>query len=156
MRRVVITGFGVAAPIGVGADNFFTGLSTGICAINTIENFPCQGLEIQIAAEIKNFMPQYGDRKIDYAMIAAAEAMKMAHETSLRETLLHVGSSLELFNITELARQNICPELPELLRANASPNVRYPLDAAGKIIIKKFGSPLRFLNNVSACAVGVR
>jgi 3-oxoacyl-[acyl-carrier-protein] synthase II len=156
MSRVVVTGFGVATPIGLGVDNFFTGLSTGICAINTIKNFPCQGLEIQIAAEIKNFTSQYGDRKIDFAMLAADEAMKMAHETSLCETLLHVGSSLELFNISELARQKIYPELSELLRANASPNVRYPLDAAGKIIIKKFGIPLRFLNNVSACAVGVQ
>lgn len=54
-RRVVITGFGCATPIGVGRDAFWHGLKTGASGVRTIESFDISGSAVKIAAEVRDF-----------------------------------------------------------------------------------------------------
>ncbi len=54
-RRVVITGFGCATPIGIGRDNFWRGLRKGISGVKTISLFDACDAPVKIAAEVKDF-----------------------------------------------------------------------------------------------------
>ena len=87
-RRVVVTGMGALSAYGVGVDVLWEGLSAGksaikeITSLENIEKYP-----VRIAGEVKNFNPEdYLDRKeakrmdkfIQYAIVAAQEAYKMA------------------------------------------------------------------------------
>ncbi len=87
-RRVVVTGMGAVSPFGVGTDLLWDGLSNGksgirtIASLDNIENYP-----VRIAGEVLNFNPEdYLDKKeakrmdrfSQYALVASAEAYKMA------------------------------------------------------------------------------
>ena len=58
-RRVVITGLGVATPIGIGSDAFWEGLLQKRCGIRRVEAFDPSGLPVQIGGELPAF--QLGD-----------------------------------------------------------------------------------------------
>jgi len=58
-RRVVITGLGVATPIGIGMDSFWEGLLQQRCGIRRVEAFDPSGLPCQVAGELPPF--QLGD-----------------------------------------------------------------------------------------------
>lgn len=84
-RRVVVTGLGVVSPIGIGKDEFWTGLKTGKNGVAKITYFDASQFDAQIAAEVKNFDPsQYLDKKearrlvnfITFAIVAAQMALK--------------------------------------------------------------------------------
>ena len=90
MRRVVVTGVGVIAPIGIGAKSFWENLLAGKVGIKRIESFDPSGLPCQIAGEcptykIGDFVPKsyrkatkVMARDIELAVIAADDAMKDA------------------------------------------------------------------------------
>ncbi|ELP64514.1 beta-ketoacyl-[acyl-carrier-protein] synthase family protein [Streptomyces turgidiscabies] len=83
-RRVAVTGIGVVAPGGTGATAFWDLLSGGRTATRGITLFDPTGLRSRIAAEC-DFDPfahgldpdvsQHADRYIQFAMVAAAEAV---------------------------------------------------------------------------------
>ncbi len=82
-RRVVVTGLGVVAPIGLDVTAFWNSLKQGVCGVGPIENFPLNDLYIKIAGEVKGFDPpthvkskkiQYGERYSWFAGRAADEA----------------------------------------------------------------------------------
>jgi 3-oxoacyl-[acyl-carrier-protein] synthase II len=54
-RRVVVSGIGVVAPNGVGADEYCVALRNGVSGIAAITLFDPGSLDCRIAAEIKNF-----------------------------------------------------------------------------------------------------
>ncbi|MGH7855513.1 MAG: beta-ketoacyl synthase N-terminal-like domain-containing protein, partial [Candidatus Binatia bacterium] len=54
-RRVVVTGMGAVAPNGIGVDAYCTALRNGTSGIGLISLFETDGLECQVAAEVKNF-----------------------------------------------------------------------------------------------------
>jgi 3-oxoacyl-[acyl-carrier-protein] synthase II len=56
---VVITGLGVATPIGIGMDAFWEGLLQQRCGIRRLESFDPSGLPCQVAGELPPF--QLGD-----------------------------------------------------------------------------------------------
>ena len=83
-RRVVITGFGCVTPIGIGRENFWTGLRTGKSGISRIESFDTEDAKVKIAAEIKNFDwetelnpkdRKHVPRTVPLALAAAREAV---------------------------------------------------------------------------------
>lgn len=83
-RRVVITGFGCVTPIGIGKENFWQSLKTGVSGVNQIESFDTSDLAVKIAAEVKGFdweaELEVKDRKhvartVPLALRAAREAM---------------------------------------------------------------------------------
>jgi 3-oxoacyl-[acyl-carrier-protein] synthase II len=54
-RRVVISGLGLLSPLGVGADPFWAGLSTGRSAIRAIQSFVVDGLPCHAGGEVPAF-----------------------------------------------------------------------------------------------------
>ncbi|MBI5775669.1 MAG: beta-ketoacyl-[acyl-carrier-protein] synthase family protein [Verrucomicrobia bacterium] len=83
-RRVVITGLGVVAPNGLGADAFWKSLRAGESAAGPITRFDASELPNRIACEVRNFDPgNFMERKkarrfelsIQYGIAAARLAM---------------------------------------------------------------------------------
>lgn len=84
-RRVVITGYGVISPIGIGADDFWNSLASGKSGIGRVSTFDTSQFSSQIGAEVKNFQPEkYIDkkkiRKMDRFSQLAFAAAKIALE----------------------------------------------------------------------------
>ncbi|MFE7592773.1 beta-ketoacyl synthase N-terminal-like domain-containing protein [Kitasatospora sp. NPDC057512] len=79
-RRAVITGLGVVAPNGVGADAFWKATRQGVSVLDRISREGCTGLPLRIAGQVNGFDPQSAidnrflvqtDRFTHYAMAAA-------------------------------------------------------------------------------------
>ncbi len=84
-KRVVVTGIGVLAPIGLNRDEFWTGLVEGKSGAAPITYFDTTDFATKFACELKNFSAvDYIDRKAadrmdpycQYAVIAAEQALK--------------------------------------------------------------------------------
>ncbi|MHB1345770.1 MAG: beta-ketoacyl-ACP synthase II [Thermoleophilia bacterium] len=82
-RRVVVTGIGVVSSLGLGREEFFSGLVAGRSGVRTITRFDTTGYAVKIAAEVASFDPaDFMDRKVarrmdrysQYAVAAAALA----------------------------------------------------------------------------------
>jgi len=86
-RRVVITGLGAVSPFGIGVDKFWNSLVEGKSGLSTSELIDVSKHVAKISGEVKNFNPEdyldpkeakKMDRYIQFAMIAADEAVKDA------------------------------------------------------------------------------
>jgi 3-oxoacyl-[acyl-carrier-protein] synthase II len=83
-RRAVVTGLGAVTPIGNTAQAYWEGLLAGASGVGPITQFDSSGLDVRIAAEVRDFDPAVAmDRKmarrmsrfIHLAMAAATEAV---------------------------------------------------------------------------------
>ena len=97
LSDVVITGWGVVCPIGIGQQAFAASLREGRSGVGHITRFSTDQLPVTIGAEIKDFNPkQYVKprkslkgmgREIQTAVSAAAMALSRASsETSFKST----------------------------------------------------------------------
>src|SRR5256886_12236312 len=86
-RRVVVTGLGIVAPVGIGATEAWSNIVAGKSGITRITRFDPSGLGSQIAGEVKGFdvtryLPAKEARRMDtfvhYGLAAAIEAIKDA------------------------------------------------------------------------------
>ena len=93
-RRVVITGLGAVTPFGVGVDKFWNSLVEGKSGISISELIDVSKHVVKISGECKNFNPEEYidpkeakkmDRFIQFAMIAADEAVKDAKLEEVHE-----------------------------------------------------------------------
>jgi 3-oxoacyl-[acyl-carrier-protein] synthase II len=84
-RRAVVTGLGAVTPIGNTAGAYWQNLLAGASGVDVIRSFDPSGLEVKIAAEVKDFDPTLGmDRKmarrmsrfVQLAMVATTEAVE--------------------------------------------------------------------------------
>ncbi|MBF0532745.1 MAG: beta-ketoacyl-[acyl-carrier-protein] synthase family protein [Candidatus Omnitrophica bacterium] len=85
-RRVVITGVGVVAPNGIGKEACWNAMINGVSAIRRVTEFDVSAFNTKIAAQVSDFDPlKLGltldeavrmDRYVQFAMVAAAEALK--------------------------------------------------------------------------------
>ena len=87
MKRIVVTGMGAVTPVGIGMDEYWKNITSGVSGIDTIEAFDPSELAVQIAGEVKNFNPsdylskdliRKTDPFMQYAYIAAEEALKQS------------------------------------------------------------------------------
>lgn len=87
-NRVVITGLGAVTPIGIGKENFWNALIEGKNGIDRITLFDPEGYPSQIAAEVKDFVPEdfmdkkeskRMDRYTQFALAASKLAIKDAN-----------------------------------------------------------------------------
>lgn len=56
-RRVVVTGLGVIAPLGIGKENFWKGMISGKSTVERITDFDTSRLKSGIAGQVKDFDP---------------------------------------------------------------------------------------------------
>jgi 3-oxoacyl-[acyl-carrier-protein] synthase II len=86
-RRVVITGLGVITPLGNDTESTWEGLLAGRSGVDRTSQFDPSGLDVQIAAEVKNFdaeallgrrLARRNDRFSLMALAAAREAVQDA------------------------------------------------------------------------------
>ena len=164
-RRVVITGLGVVSPIGTGADAFFGALGQGRDGIGPIRRFDASGLEVHYAGEVKETLSLANEReqalaerdpKVGFALIAAAEALRMAGiETFSPDDCIHIGASLETFFFKEFSVPPPAGQEDFFQRLVTHP-WRLPLDAALRAIQARYGRAGQAVTNCSACAVGLQ
>lgn len=85
MRRVVVTGLGAITPIGNNVSQMWEAVKTGKCGIDRITLFDTTDRKVTLAGEVKNYVPEEVldkrevrkmDRYVQFAMVAAKEAMK--------------------------------------------------------------------------------
>ncbi|HLL32302.1 MAG TPA: beta-ketoacyl-[acyl-carrier-protein] synthase family protein [Streptomyces sp.] len=102
-RRVAVTGIGIVAPGGIGVPAFWDLLSHGRTATRGITFFDPSGLRSRIAAECDFDPAAHGldadevarcDRYIQFALVAADEAVRDAGLDLARENPWRVGVSL--------------------------------------------------------------
>ena len=88
MSKIVITGMGAITPVGIGMENYWNNLTSGVSGIDKIKSFDPSELAIQIAGEVKDYTPsdylpkdliRKTDPFMQFAYIAAEEALKMAN-----------------------------------------------------------------------------
>jgi len=86
-RRVVVTGLGIIAPVGIGVEECWRNILAGRSGISTITRFDASSFPSQIAGEVKGFdVTKYLSAKearrydtfIHYGLVAAMEAVKDA------------------------------------------------------------------------------
>ena len=91
-RRVVITGLGAGTPIGLTAMESWQAVKDGVCGVAPITQFDPTGMKVQLAAEVKGFVPE------NY--MSKPEAKRMARFTQLavvsaKEALENAGFTLD-------------------------------------------------------------
>lgn len=88
MEKIAVTGMGAVTPVGIGVDTYWKNITSGVSGIDTIKSFDTSDLAVQIAGEIKNFVPsdylpkdliRKTDPFMQYAYIAAEEAIKQSN-----------------------------------------------------------------------------
>jgi len=82
-KRIVITGVGVLAPNGIGKDEFWNAIKSGIPGIKPVSLFDTSNLRTKLAGEISNFDPKAilgpkGLRNMDRTTLLVLCASKLA------------------------------------------------------------------------------
>lgn len=99
-RRVVITGFGVVAPIGIGKDAFWSAALAGESGTGRLSLVNNPDLSVQVSAEVKGFDPLVAmskklivrtDRNTQFAFVACQEALADARLDLAKEDKARVG-----------------------------------------------------------------
>ncbi len=167
MNRVAITGFGVCSPVGTGVSAFWHSLRNGISGISKIKSFDCETFDVQLAGQVKEKLVfdedvarmASQDIKTGFAYEACRQALENAGIEKLdRRTLLHLGTSLESFDLQKVICDGNSNFMDLAIRnlANSAPYLQVPLDTAARLICRKFGTPKRSLTNCSACAASAQ
>lgn len=87
-RRVVVTGVGIISPNGVGNEACWKGMINGVSGVKRVTEFDVSMFNTKIAAQVRDFDPFKSglnsdevvrmDRYVQFAMVAAGEALKDA------------------------------------------------------------------------------
>lgn len=84
-KRVVVTGIGVVAPVGIGKDSFWDSVSKGVSGVRLIDSFDTTPYRTKIAAQVRDFDPSKylspqkiytTDRFSQFALVATSEAIE--------------------------------------------------------------------------------
>jgi 3-oxoacyl-[acyl-carrier-protein] synthase II len=164
-RRVVITGLGMVSPLGIGVEKTWQALVQGKSGVVRITKFDPTGFDTQIAAEVKDFVPEnFMEKKeikrmdifIQYAMASAMMAMEDAQLPITPQNADRVGvvvgaglgglTTIEFFHkiLMEKGPGRISPFFIPALIVNEAP---------GQISIR-FGAKGPNYSVVTACATG--
>ncbi|HUU84960.1 MAG TPA: beta-ketoacyl-[acyl-carrier-protein] synthase family protein, partial [Phycisphaerae bacterium] len=175
-RRVVITGLGLATPLGIGIESVWDALINKRCGLKRIESFDASGLICAVGGEVPafkmtNYVPKsyrkstkVMARDIELAVVAAYEAAK---DAGLRtKCLIDRGEADPPANVdstrfgANIGAGLICADLHELAGALAT-----SVDGDGNFSLAAWGSEgmtnltplwlLKFLPNMLACHVTI-
>ncbi len=175
-RRVVVTGLGVATPIGIGVEPFWEALLERRCGLRRIEAFDPSGLPAQIAGELPSFSlrdyipktyrksAKVMSRDIEIAVVCAYHAVRDAGLNT--RCIIERGEAAEPSNVdsrrfgANIGAGLICADLPELagaLSTAAGEDRRFSLTKWGTEGMNNL-TPLwllKFLPNMLACHVTI-
>ena len=164
-KRVVVTGYGLVSPLGIGVEENWDHLCNGSCGVGPITMFDASGFKTRIAAEVKGFNPEdfmdkksvrRVDRFIHFAIAAARMAIEHSGldigKTDPERVGTYIGTglgglqSLEHYHtvLKERGPQKISPFFIPMLIGNMAP---------GQISIM-FGTKGPNLSVSTACAAG--
>jgi len=164
-RRVVVTGMGMVSPLGTGVEKTWQSLIQGKSGVARITKFDPTGFDTQIAAEVKDFLPENFMEKKDlrrmdiFIQYAMASAVMAVEDSQLKITPANadrvgvvVGAGLgglttiENFHkvLLEKGPSRISPFFIPMLIVNEAP---------GQISIR-FGAKGPNISAVTACATG--
>ncbi len=174
MRRVVVTGMGIACPLGVGVEHVWQRLIAGHSGIAAIQSFDVSDLPAKIAGQVPRGVRADGaldisewipvkdqkkmDRFIQLAMVAATEAVEDSgwlpeDEEDRCATGVMIGSGIgglqTIYEASILVNEGKARRLSPFFIPSALANL-----ASGHVSIKyKFRGPNHSV--VTACATGV-
>jgi 3-oxoacyl-[acyl-carrier-protein] synthase II len=114
-RRVVVTGLGIASPLGTSMDALWANLVAGKCGIGPITLFDATDFDTRMAAEVKNFNPadafpspkeaRRSDRFAQLGIFAAHQALLDSgldlNKANRDEIGVFIGSGIGGLNTTE-------------------------------------------------------
>ena len=173
-RRVVVTGMGIACPLGLGVENVWKRLTAGESGLGTIQSFDVSQLTAKIAGQVPTGPKTEGkldlnewipvkdlkkmDRFIQLALVAAEEAVEDAgwrpeDEDARCRTGVMIGSGIgglpTIFEASLLIKEGKTRRLSPFFIPSALINL-----ASGHVSIKYgFKGPNHSV--VTACATGV-
>ncbi|MEK6265863.1 MAG: beta-ketoacyl-ACP synthase II [Clostridium sp.] len=164
-NRVVITGMGAVTPIGNDVNNFWDNIKQGTCGIDVIKSFDITNHKCKLGAEIKDFdvtvaLDKREARKMDkycqYAMVAAAEAIKNSgldlNAIDSERLGVVVGSGIGGIGTIENEQNKLMEKGPNRVSPFLIPMIIGNM-AAGNIAIK-YGAKGMCTSVVTACATG--
>ncbi len=167
-RRVVITGLGLATPIGIGLEAFWSSLAGMRGGVAALRAFQVEGLPSNAAAEVGEFNPTA------YAFPRNRKALAKSGKYMARDIQLAVGAALMAFRDAGLENGGAAPtrigvdlgaglissELDEL-----TPAVERATDSDGKFDYHAWGRDamsemqpiwlLKYLPNMLACHISI-
>lgn len=165
LKRVVITGLGAVAPVGLNVEDVWQSVVGGQTGIGPITRFDASTMRTQIGAEVKDFDPKnYMDRKearrtdpfIQFAIVATQQAVADADLAMEAEDPVRVGVIVGtgLGGVTTTIENEELVQKKGLARISPFmiPNMLVD-SAAGKIAIEHGMHGPNF-SVVSACASG--
>jgi len=147
-HRVVVTGLGAVTPIGTGIQEFWEGLLTGRNGISRVTHFDPSAFSSQMAAEVKDFIPEKWidkkaarrmDRFTQFGMAASA----MAIEDAGLDSFSFDGNRFGVIIGSGIGGSQTIEEGSDIIKERG-PNALSPFFVA-KILI-----------NMAACLVSIR
>ena len=102
-RRVVVTGLGLVTPVGIGVEESWRNIISGVSGISTITKFDPTNFPSKIAGEVKNFDPllylnpkdaRRMDTFIQFGLVAGIEAFKDSGIVVTEENEDRIGVSI--------------------------------------------------------------
>jgi 3-oxoacyl-[acyl-carrier-protein] synthase II len=158
-HRVAVTGMGVVSPIGCTVEAFRAALLAGVSGVGPITLFNPASLPTRIAAEVKSTEGDSGfrDRKIDFALRAADEALASAASPPRGDGVLagiSMGIGLELFSMPDLVAAREPGFTPPTSLADRLTFVQTPSEICAHLIAHRHELHAPPLMHVSACAAG--
>jgi 3-oxoacyl-[acyl-carrier-protein] synthase II len=97
-RRVVVTGLGVVAPNGIGADAYCSALRDGVSGVAGITLFNADNLDCRVAAEVKNFRCEDSLSPQEVRRVGRAVPLLLA---ATREALRQAGACWQRLGLPE-------------------------------------------------------
>jgi 3-oxoacyl-[acyl-carrier-protein] synthase II len=164
-RRVFVTGVGAVSPLGNDAESTWQQLVAGKSGAGPVTRFDASGYETRFACEVKDFSPEgvldrkeakRMDRFVQYAVVAAAEAIRsagLAVETLDRDRIgVLVGSGIGGMETFEDQHTALMNKGPGRVSPYFIPMMIIDM-ASGQVSIQ-FGLKGPNFGTVSACASG--
>jgi 3-oxoacyl-[acyl-carrier-protein] synthase II len=164
-RRVVVTGLGMVAPVGIGRDLCWSNLLNGVSGIGPLTRFDASEFTSRIAGQVDDFdptrwMPKRDVKKTDlfgqYALAAAQEAME---ESGLDISTLDttrcgcvIGTGIGGLVTIEEQFKRFMEKGPSKVTAFLVPKMM--ANAASGLVAIKYGLKGPNHGTVSACASG--
>lgn len=167
MQRVVITGLGAITPIGLCYEDFWRNLRAGVSGVDQITSFDASNLEVQIAAEAKDFDPKDHmdfkaarrmDRFSQFALAAAGQAIQDADLDIRAEPSDRVGVMLNTGGggIQTMVREALTYHIKGPSRVSPFSLLMIISNMAACQISINYGIQGPVMSSVAACAAGAQ